>query len=35
MFLTERVRGERFVEVWSDYEIDKWSGPPTWIFNSA
>jgi hypothetical protein len=35
MFLMERVKGERFVEVWSDYEIEKWSGPPTWIFNSA
>lgn len=35
MFLMERVKGERFVEVWSDYEIESWSGPPTWIFNSA
>ena len=34
MFLMERVSGEKFYEVWSDYELEKWSGPPTWLFRS-
>lgn len=33
-FLMWRVKGEKFVEVWSDYEVESWSGPPTWLFRS-
>ena len=33
-FLSYRVAGEKFVEVWSDYEIEDWAGPPTWLFRS-
>lgn len=33
-FLSERVNGERFVEVWSDFELEKWDGPPVWLYRS-
>jgi hypothetical protein len=33
-FLRYGVAGETFVEVWSDYEIDAWLGPPTWLYRS-
>lgn len=33
-FLHFRVEGEKFVQVWSDYEIDDWHGPPTWLYQS-
>jgi hypothetical protein len=33
-FLLQAVSGERFVQVWSDYEIDNWQGPPTWLYRS-
>ncbi len=34
-YLSHRVTGERFVEVWSDYEVEGWPGPPTWLFQSG
>jgi hypothetical protein len=34
LFLSERVEGEKFREVWSDYEVENWRGPPTWLFMS-
>ncbi len=33
-FLRFGVDGERFVQIWSDYEIDSWPGPPTWLYRS-
>jgi hypothetical protein len=34
-FLEFGVKGERFSLVWSDYEVEKWLGPPTWLFRSG
>jgi hypothetical protein len=34
LFLRTRVRGERFEQVWSDYELEYWAGPPTWLYRS-
>jgi hypothetical protein len=34
-FLTQGFSGEKFVQVWSDYEIDDWQGPPTWLYRSG
>ena len=33
-FLHHRVLGETFIQVWSDYEVDNWPGPPTWLYRS-
>lgn len=33
-FLRFRVRGEKFDQVWSDYQIEDWMGPPTWLYRS-
>jgi len=27
--------GEVYSVVWSDYELDAWAGPPTWVFRST
>lgn len=34
LYLSDRVENESFVEVWSDYEVERWRGPPTWLFMS-
>jgi hypothetical protein len=34
-FLELGIIGERFLQVWSDYEIDSWPGPPTWLYRSG
>ncbi len=33
-FLRFRVAGENFVQVWSDYELENWLGPPTWLYRA-
>jgi hypothetical protein len=34
-YLRTRVSGENFVQVWSDYELEYWAGPPTWLYRSG
>jgi hypothetical protein len=34
-YLRSRVSGENFVQVWSDYDMECWAGPPTWLYRSG